>query len=576
MDRQPLMQVTGRVSATSKGADQGDFGMGVGVGIASEQMDRQSDMALAHGAQTPSYKVLLDANLLTFEHKKESFRDLFDPSQGDLQANSSSSANLATRLAWGYHCGCCCIYNMTHHEITVEAGEVGLLVDDSNRYLWAEPGMHNIFSLYTHVVGRPRKVDTSGAIEHGNRTIVTVDQGTLGFCMDQGQPVLLPPGLHSWTSETMRFKGAYNLEDHVIQVGPYTILTVDEGYAAITQNNGKQMVLEGGKTHLLTHQKWRFEKFITLKIQTDDLEKIEAASADNIIMRVNSTVVWRIVNVQTAATMAAETMAATGRDGDVTADIVKLRRDVLKQAIASLASFIGSVNYSDSFHVAAAAQRTAEQPLPAMATPADVLGTEPFVQEPPTASRGAENPMFDQMGMSEAVNHANVITMTYGVEICSINIISANPVDKNLMNSLASGAVAAAEALQSETAARGNAKAVRIEAEAMAATRRIEAGSIAEAELVKARADAEAEVTRAEGSKKAADLIGESDVAVALAKIDRSAAALSKGDKMYFGQEPAYMQVSQRRGLDLGLGLGPEPGLRLVSTGLYSGRRQRT
>ena len=102
--------------------------------------------------------------------------------------------------------------------------------------------------------------------------------------------------------------------------------------------------------------------------------------------------------------------------------------------------------------------------------------------------------MFDQMGMSEAVNHANVITMTYGVEICSINIISANPVDKNLMNSLASGAVAAAEALQSETAARGNAKAVRIEAEAMAATRRIEAGSIAEAELVKARADAEAEV----------------------------------------------------------------------------------
>lgn len=50
------------------------------------------------------------------------------------------------------------------------------------------------------------------------------------------------------------------------------------------------------------------------------------------------------------------------------------------------------------------------------------------------------------------------------------------------------------------------------------------------------------QVTRAEGSKKAADLIGESDVAVSLAKIDRSAAALSKGDKMYFGQEPAYMQ----------------------------------
>jgi len=504
-------------------------------------MDR--DTRLDRGAQTPSYKVLLDAGLLTFEHKKESFIELFDRAQGDLCANSSSSANMTTRMYWGYYCGLCCVYGMTHKEITVEAGEVGLLVDDSNRYLWAEPGMHNIFSLYTRVVGRPRKIGTAGAIEHGNRTIVTVDQGTVGMAMDKGQPVLLPPGLHSWTSETMRFQRAYNLEDHVIQLGPYTILTVDEGYAAITQNNGRQMVLDGGKTHLLTHQKWRFEKFITLKIQTDDLEKIEAASADNIIMRVNSTVVWRIVNVQTAATMAAETMASTGRDGDVTADIVKLRRDVLKQAIASLASFIGSVNYSDSFHVAAAAQRTAEQPLPAMATAVDGgLGAE-MQEAPPQASRGgAENPLFDQVGMTEAVNHANVITMTYGVEICSINIISANPVDKNLMNSLASGAVAAAEALQSETAARGNAKALQIEAEATAATRRIEAASIAEAECVKAKGDAEAEVTRAEGSKKAADLIGESDVAVALAKIDRSSQAIAKADKVFFGQEPAYMQ----------------------------------
>lgn len=300
-------------------------------------------------------------------------------------------------------------------------------------------------------------------------------------------------------------------------------------------------------THLLTHQKWRFEKFITLKIQTDDLEKIEAASADNIIMRVNSTVVWRIVNVQTAATMAAETMASTGRDGDVTADIVKLRRDVLKQAIASLASFIGSVNYSDSFNVAAQAQRTADRTVSAVATPADGSGLGMGAPEPVATSK-AENPMFDTIGMTEAVNHANVITMTYGVEICSINIISANPVDTNLMNSLASGAVAAAEALQAETAARGQAKAIQIDAEAQATTRRIEAASIAEATLVKARADAEAEVTRAEGSKKAADLIGQSEVAVSLAKIDRSAAAVKNGDKMFFGQEPAYMQHVLGRG----------------------------
>eukprot|EP00978_Attheya_sp_CCMP212_P005788 scaffold12926_cov35-Attheya_sp.AAC.1 len=57
--------------------------------------------------------------------------------------------------------------------------------------------------------------------------------------------------------------------------------------------------------------------------------------------------------------MAAETMSNSST-GVVSADITKLRRDVLKQAIASLAGFIGSVNYSDSFHVAAAAQRNME------------------------------------------------------------------------------------------------------------------------------------------------------------------------------------------------------------------------
>ena len=46
------------------------------------------------------------------------------------------------------------------------------------------------------------------------------------------------------------------------------------------------MIMEGGKTHILNHKNWKFEKFMTLKIQTDDLEKIHATSADNIEMQV--------------------------------------------------------------------------------------------------------------------------------------------------------------------------------------------------------------------------------------------------------------------------------------------------
>ena len=157
-----------------------------------------------------------------------------------------------------------------------------------------------------------------------------------------------------WTSESMDFVKQHHLNDHIIELGPYTLVTVNEGYSAVTQNNGKQVILAGGHTHFLTHKNWKFEKFITLKIQTDEFERIKATSADNINMLVNSTVNWRIVDVEVArrALMAAETvwMAQSGK-GKIAADIIKLRRDVLKQALASLAAFIGSVNYSESFHM---------------------------------------------------------------------------------------------------------------------------------------------------------------------------------------------------------------------------------
>ena len=78
--------------------------------------------------------------------------------------------------------------------------------------------------------------------------------------MDNGQPVLLPPGIHVWTSESLHFQQSVPLNDHIIELGPYTILTVDEGYCAVTQNNGKQVVLPGGHSHFLNHKNWKFEK----------------------------------------------------------------------------------------------------------------------------------------------------------------------------------------------------------------------------------------------------------------------------------------------------------------------------
>lgn len=465
---------------------------------------------------SPAYEAIRRASLLVSKYRKDDIENL------DLvRANTDRRTNLWRRVKYWFKMPICGVffYDAFFKEYLVPAGHVLKLRDEKGGYFLAGPGMHCIESMYIYSEGKPVPID--GHVQHGDCALLTVEQGFIGFAMDRGQPVLLPPGLHQWKSDTMHFIKFIDLQDHAIEIGPYTLLTVDEGYAAVTQNNGKQVILPGGHVHLLDHKNWKFEKFMTMKIQTDNLERIQATSADNIIMNVTSTVNWRIFDVECAATLAAETMAVSGRSSDVSADISKLRDDVLKQAIASLSSFIASVNYSDSFHLAAAAQASASS---AEGVPA-VTGQDNM------SSRSRDNPMFDVFRMKSAVEHANVVTRKYGIEIMSINIISANPVDQNLTRALASGAVAAAEALQAETTARGKAKALKIEAEAKAVAIKINAEAEAGAVIIKAEADMDA-----------AKMLQQSEVAIDLAKINASAAALGDKSKLFFAKEPQYMK----------------------------------
>jgi len=467
-------------------------------------MDERQGLLDSQGTSaedTPAYAPLKQAGILCTQYRRRDIESIFTGT--DLMANASADQNIKARVLSGYYCGCCCIYNAMHTELFVPAGHVGLLMNERNEYLFAQPGMHNILSIFVRQVGSP--LPLRGHIMHGNRTIVIVEQGFIGYATDNGQPILLPPGIHVWTSESLVFHKAVALRDHLITLGPYTLVTVDEGYAAVTQNNGKQMVLPGGHTHLLDHMNWKFEKFMTLKIQTDDLARIQATSADNINMMVTSTVNWRIVDCVVAATMAAETMATSGLTSDVSADITKLRTDVLKQALASLAGFIGGVNYSESFHVSAA------QHTKTAARSTQDRGQDEPESEQSMAKGFADNPLYDPKKMMTAVEHANKVTRTYGIEITSINIISAAPCDAALTKSLASGAVASATALQAETQARGNANALRISATAEAQKMRIEASGEADSKRIKAQALGESKVIQAESYKFADIFRGEGE-----------------------------------------------------------------
>ena len=89
------------------------------------------------------------------------------------------------------------------------ARHIGLLMNSSNEHLFAQPGMHNVRELFLHTMGAP--VPLRGHISHGNRTIVIIEQGYVGYAIDDGQPVLLPPGIHVWTSESLYFEKSVKL-----------------------------------------------------------------------------------------------------------------------------------------------------------------------------------------------------------------------------------------------------------------------------------------------------------------------------------------------------------------------------
>merc|ERR1711959_523170 len=273
----------------------------------------------SHGEGSPAYAVL--EHLLEVKYRINCAEDI-----AAIPANAKRSGNLLLSALLLPRC-----FGMRTFE--VPKGQVKLADDGHGNYELYGPGVHRRHNFFMRV-GKNVDVAENEWIQHGDRTIVTVKQGHIGYCEDMGQPVLLPPGLHEWQSQTLRFIKAVDLNNSIIPLGPFTVLTVDEGYCAVTRNNGKQIILEGGETHLLSHRNWKFEKFMTQKIQADDLERIAATSADNVMMFTDATIVWRVEDVHKAAKWSAETMRHDGEDTNISnrSNIDKLKNDVLKQA----------------------------------------------------------------------------------------------------------------------------------------------------------------------------------------------------------------------------------------------------
>merc|ERR1712176_472756 len=147
----------------------------------------------------------------------------------------------------------------------------------------------------------PQRVSDTDAIVNGTKAIITVKQGYVGYALEKGEPILLPPGLHQWDNPDITFDKFIDLSSSLIALGPYTLVTVEEGYAAITQDNGRQKVLGGGRSYMLTHQNWKFQTWLSQKMQTDELGPLGITTGDNITLSIKANVNWQIEDAVVAA-----------------------------------------------------------------------------------------------------------------------------------------------------------------------------------------------------------------------------------------------------------------------------------
>jgi len=425
------------------------------------------DELMRQQARSPAYKVLADNDLLESKYRIES--------SSLIPVEAGKSTPLLNTLT-------CCV-SFCGSQFVVPQGQLRPANDGSGSFFFYGPGVHSVMSCY--VKTQANVPLTMQHIINGNQGLVTVQQGFVGYAEDRGQPVLLGPGLHYWKSDTLKFVTQVDLSSPVIALGPYTLVTVDEGYAAVTQDNGKQKIIPGGSVALLTHKNWKFEKFMSEKVQTNDIPPTVLQTGDNVLLAVVATVTWNIVDPGLAARLAAQTLGVTGNaEGDVV--MPKLRENVMKQALASLSEFVGSQRYSETLVAPGQEVKPAAKKSPGLFCP-DALAT--------------------------SVEHCNQITLRYGVRVSSVNIITAQPADPNLTVQLAAAAVAAAAAEKAEIQAAGEAK----------------------AKLIEAQADADAERTRASGAKDAADTLESSELAKTLSRIQRVGEALNGNSTLFFG-----------------------------------------
>ena len=127
--------------------------------------------------------------------------------------------------------------------ITVKRDEYALATDRGEPLILG-PGVHvidNPFFLFVRKV-----LQTAPVLAHLGLHRILVPQGTRGLAVDGDRPVLLEPGEYTRVSPRFEFRRLVRIDEQIVRIAPFTLLTVYSAQAAIIYRKGRLEALGPG------------------------------------------------------------------------------------------------------------------------------------------------------------------------------------------------------------------------------------------------------------------------------------------------------------------------------------------
>jgi len=424
-----------------------------------------------------------------------------------LLPNTSCGKKMAKAIGCALIPGFGWIYGLSSLKL-VDAGEVGLVMNSGRPELLG-PGWYCIAEPLRKWGGKVKLSDAE--IKFGTKQIITVKDGFVGLAWDRGEPVLLPPGMHQWDSDTLKFEKVFDRRKN-FQAGPFTFSTVQKGDVGVSFDRGELVLLPAGY-HVLKHALHKFSHNLSVRQQFDRLQSSKLLSSDTVELDLDATVSWQVVNPESAALNAR--------------DMEHLRELVHRQARAALSECVFKMAVSSTASSASGLSQSADAVLEnsgrsgvidgGMARP--ISPEELGRTESTTAAAQSVTALSEATSSEATLKQCNAELNTIGVKINKIAIVKLDITDVEVLRALAKGATIAVAIREKRKVAEVEAESTVLQARAKAEGRRLEA----EAEAYAERQRADAQQYYSEKVAESARILSEDPLAGQLMKMHASA-----------------------------------------------------